>query len=214
MASTRSMRFLLLFLLAGALAASASGQAIPAASGPGFYLSVGGEASAFETAYGQHQIYGGTVFADLHVMGRYNLEGEARFLRYQTDLDPERVTKQTNYLIGPRVQVWRSQLLRPYVKFLVGDGRVTFPYDYATGSYFAMAPGAGLDVHLNDNVEVRLIDFEYQYWPKFEYLGPVGPGGATEYQFADAHPYGISAGISFRLTRPNLFRHDPYVDNP
>jgi hypothetical protein len=33
-----------------------------------------------------------------------------------------------------------------YAKLLVGDGVFYFPYDYADGSYFVLAPRAGVDV--------------------------------------------------------------------
>jgi hypothetical protein len=68
---------------------------------------------------------------------------------------------------------------------LSGGGRFDFPYGYAHGNYFVVAPGAGLDLRLGQKVRVRLIDMEYQVWPGFS--------------IGSLHPYGISAGISFQL---------------
>jgi hypothetical protein len=201
------IRILFALLCAALSGGAASGQAMATASGPGLYFSIGGEVSAFQADYDPRILGGWGVYGDLHVLGRYNIEAEARFLRYNTDED----VTQTHYLIGPRVQVARAGPLRPYVKFLVGSGRMQYPFKYAEGSFLDLAPGAGLDVHLNDNIEVRVIDVEYQFWPKFQYPYSQGFGYPTVYETANLHPYGISAGISFRLTRPNIFRRDPYV---
>ena len=174
-------------------ARAASGQALPAASGPGAYVSVGGGVSAYQVDYGKRIDYGSMAFANLHLRGRYSLEGEARFLKYHTD---EQVT-QTTYLIGPELVLLRRGGIRPYAKFLVGDARMTFPFGYAKGNYFAMAPGGGVDVRIAPRVDLRLIDVEYQSWPQFT--------------FGNLHPFGVTAGIRFRITRPNIFNKDPYV---
>jgi hypothetical protein len=57
------------------------------------------------------------------------------------------------------------------------------------GSYFVVAPAAGLDWHLHESRwNVRVLDFEYQLWPRFTY--------------GELHPYGLSAGISFEVFQP------------
>ena len=177
--------------LAGARAAHS--QALPTATGPGVYFSVGGGVSAYQVDYGQSIDYGSMAFANIHLRGRYALEGEARFLKYHTD---EQVT-QTTYMIGPEAVLLRHGAIRPYAKFLVGDARMTFPFGYAKGNYFVMAPGGGVDVHIAPKVDLRLIDVEYQSWPQFT--------------FGNLHPFGVSMGIRFRVTRPNIYRKDPYV---
>lgn len=155
-------------------------QALPTAIGPGSYFSVGGEVSAYQSDYGKQHLIGFATFADAHITWRYGVESEARFSRYNS---PEDVAEST-YLIGPTVAI-RPGPLRPYVKFLVGDGRIVFPYKYAVGNYFTYAPGGGLDYVVSDRLAVRLIDVEYQMWPSFT--------------FGEIHPYGISAGVSYRL---------------
>ncbi|MDE1163327.1 MAG: hypothetical protein PW792_15495 [Acidobacteriaceae bacterium] len=171
----------------------AQAQAIPTATGPGLFFSAGVAVSAFHNPYGDRNLGGITAFGGLHLRSRVSIEAEARFLRFHTDED----VTQTHVLVGPSVTILRKPHLQPYAKFLVGGGYMTFPFHYATGSYFAMAPGAGLDIPLNSRITVRLIDVEYQFWPQFTY--------------GNLHPYGISSGISIRLTRPNIFRKDPYV---
>ncbi len=124
---------------------------------------------------------GGFVYADVNPQWRVGLEGEARFLRYH---NAEDVT-ESSYLGGLRVEILHPRRLQPYAKFLAGVGRITLPFGYAHGSFLAYAPGAGIDVALSDRFTVRAVDVEYQHWPQFTY-------GALS-------PYGVSAGISFRL---------------
>ena len=81
------------------------------------------------------------------------------------------------------------------MKFVAGVGRVTLPFRYAHGSFLAYAPGAGLEVAVNDRVSVRVIDVEYQHWPQF-------PFGALS-------PYGISTGVSMRLNGIARFPKGP-----
>lgn len=161
--------------------AKAGAQAVAAASGPGEYVAVGGGVSGFETDYGHNRIAGGMVFVDVNPQWRVGFEGEARWLRWHSD---EQVT-ESDYLGGVRVALWKPGTLQPYVKFLAGAGEINLPFGYAHGGFLTYAPGAGLDLALNDRVAVRVVDFEYQHWPKFTY-------GALS-------PYGLSAGISVRL---------------
>ena len=177
----------------GLFAVQANGQALPAATGPGAYLSVGGGVSGFQVDYGKRTDYGAVGFVNLHLKGRYALEGEVRSLKYHTD---EGVT-QTTMLVGPEAVLFKRGPVRPYAKFLVGDARMSFPFGYAKGNYFAMAPGVGVDVTIAPRVDLRLFDVEYQSWPQFTY--------------GQLHPFGVTAGIRFRLTRPNIYRKDPYV---
>ncbi len=155
-------------------------QAVYTAKGPGSFIAVGGGVSLFQLDYGQSKVGGTVSYADVNPTWRYGLEFEFRNLKYHTD---EQVT-ESNYLVGPRVAI-RGGNLRPYAKFLVGMGKITLPFNYAHGSYLEYAPGGGIDWLVGDRMIVRVIDFEYQIWPQFTY------GQLT--------PYGISAGVSFRL---------------
>ena len=169
---------LLLQLLVVRIAAA---QNFATAKGPGSYIAFGGAVTAFQADYGHRVLGGGTLFADVNPTWRYGFEGEARYLRLNTD---EGVT-ETDYLAGPRV-MYKPGPFRPYVKFLVGAGRITFPFHYATGTFFTYAPGAGLDYIVGDRMTVRVVDFEYQMWPTFASYG-------------ELRPYGLSAGISWRV---------------
>ena len=182
--SALAAAFLVVLLFAGS-AGVASAQALPGATGAAGYIAVGGGASGFQADYGQRYIGGGFVFADVNPTWRYGLEGEARFLRFHTD---EQVT-ETTYLGGPRVSLTQGRI-RPYVKLLAGAGHITLPFNYAEGTFFTYAPSVGVDYLLTQRFAVRA-DFQYQVWPKFPY--------------GELKPYGLSAGIVFRLTPPEQY---------
>ena len=167
-------------MLAGAGAAA---QDVAAGLGPGTYIQVGGGYSSFQSDYGRNRLGGATLFVDAHLYRRWGAEAEARFLNINQDLGAH----QSTYLIGPKVSIFPRRI-RPYVKLLAGRGEFTFPFNYAQGSYFVYAPGAGLEYRIaqgRGRVTVRLIDFEYQRWPQFTY-------GAL-------HPYGFSSGLAIRV---------------
>jgi opacity protein-like surface antigen len=166
----------------GAAGKRSSAQVVPSAVGPGSYVAVGAGVSGFQAVYGQRDLAGGFLYADVHPQWRVGFEGEARFLRYHTSED----VTESNYVGGIRVLVFHAHRLEPYTKFLAGMGRITLPFGNAHGSFLAYVPGAGLDVALNHNVSVRAIDFEYQHWPQFPY--------------GSFSPYGISCGIRVRVT--------------
>jgi hypothetical protein len=179
--TARILQFTCLF---GVLIASAHrlrAQAIYTADGPGTYVSVGVTASGFESDYGKRLLGGASVFIDANLYRRIGVEIEARQSRFHTDED----LRESTYLAGPKIST-HGRTWRPYGKLLVGRGEFNFPFNYASGSYFVIAPGAGLDWRVrNSRWMVRLVDFEYQEWPQFS--------------FGSIHPYGASAGISFRV---------------
>jgi hypothetical protein len=164
----------------------ASAQAVPTATGPGSFISAGLEVSGFQQDYGQRYIGGEGVFVDANLYRRVGIEAEVRLLNARTSED----VKLQTYLIGPRIST-DIHSFRPYIKLLAGRGGFDFPFHYATGSYFVVAPGAGLDWHLGESrFNVRVIDFEYQVWPQFS--------------FGELHPYGASVGISYNLFEPGF----------
>jgi len=162
-------------------------QSLPTASGEGGYTSVGVGASLFQADYGQRDLGGLVAYADINPVWRYGFELEARTLRYRAVED----VTEASYMVGPRISLRPGRRLRPYAKFLIGDGRIVLPYHYATGSFLAYAFGSGMDLQLNDHIGIRVIDFERQMWPDFPY--------------GQLCPYGISAGLSFRLNSVKRF---------
>lgn len=174
----RRVSFIL--LLCGAV--GAAGQALPTASGPGSNVTVGGGVSWFQQDYGHRQIGGAYSFVELRPHWRYSLIGEARMLRWNTD---QQVT-ETNYLAGVKAGILsRPARTEPYLKMLVGAGRITLPFNYAHGTFLTYAAGGGVDYALSDRWTLRLADVEIQRWTKFPY--------------GNLQPYGITSGITFRL---------------
>ncbi len=170
-------------------ASEARAQAAPTATGPGSYVSLGLAASGFQQDYGQHYIGGETLYVDANLYRRIGVEFEGRLLNFHTSED----VKERTYLAGIKYST-NPRRLRPYVKLLAGRGTLNFPFHYATGSYFVVAPSAGLDWHLGESRwAVRVIDVQYQIWPQFS--------------FGELHPYGASVGISYDLFQPSSFPH-------
>ncbi|WP_419806921.1 hypothetical protein [Terriglobus sp.] len=162
-------------------------QALPTATGPGSNVTLGGAFSVYQEDYGRQYLGGASIYTDIHPHWRYGVEAEARWLRLNQS---EEVT-QSSYLAGPRIIVSpHATAFEPYVKLLVGAGRISLPFHYAKGGFFAYAPGGGIDYSIHNYVKVRVVDFEYQRWPEFPY-GPL-------------RPYGISFGISFRVNPIHL----------
>lgn len=169
---------LLALWLCGAVAVGA--QTVASATVDGPLLSVGGTASAFLLQYGERKMLGASAFVDADTRRHFGLEAEARWLIFNQTAN----VHDSTYSIGPRYfrQVGRFE---PFAKGLVGIGEFNFPYNYAHGSYLVITPGAGTDFRINHRIRLRLVDFEYQYWPQFTY-GPLSS-------------VGISSGIRFRI---------------
>jgi hypothetical protein len=184
-----------LLLVSAAIPIAAEAQAHPTAGGPGSYLSAGGGVSIFESDYGQRYLGGGYVNVEMHPTWRYGIEAEARWLRYNTS---EGVT-ESNYLVGPLVNIKQFGPAVVYGKFLVGGSRMVFPFTDGYGTFFTMAPGGGIDFRLGDRLTVRAPDFEYQVWNDFGAYGSL-------------HPYGVSVGITYRINGVDRYpkRHRPY----
>jgi hypothetical protein len=155
-------------------------QAEPTATAPGAYVSVGTSYSFFNSGYGEQKVLGTGIYTDINPIRRAGLEAEARWLKQSQSPN----LRESTYLIGPRVQFRRGPYT-PYVKTLVGLSHFEFPYDTAQGRYFVIAPGAGVDLMLGNDLKIRLIDVEYQQWPQFT--------------FGTISPYGVSFGISYRV---------------
>jgi opacity protein-like surface antigen len=173
------------------LAASAAAQKLPTATAPGASITVGGTYSAVEAKYPLGVQYGAGGYVDLNFRRSIGLEGEVHFLRENTIAG----SHQTTFLVGPRVELHYGPF-SPYAKALVGDGKLAFPYNLGYGNYLVVGGGGGIDYQLTENLKLRAVDFEYQYWPSFT-LGSISP-------------YGVSAGLSYRFLHTGGWRHRHY----
>jgi hypothetical protein len=163
------------------MAAIAHGQVSPSSYGGNQTFAVGGMVSGSRLDYGKRDLGGAGVYVDGDLNDHWGLEGEANWAWLHQFAD----THFSTYLGGPRLNFNTHGNLRPYVKVLGGGGLFNFPYNYAHGSYFVMAGGGGLDYHFAPRFRLRVVDFEYQYWPEFSF-------GAIK-------PYGVSVGVQYQL---------------
>lgn len=160
---------------------SVSGQATYTAKGPGSYAAIGAIGSGFQADYGRQHLSGVGAFVDLNLYRRVGIEAEFRTLQYNSS----QALRQSTLAIGPKIST-HGRDFRPYAKLLAGRGHLGYPYGDARGSYFTVAPGAGLDWRLAGKpVTIRIVDFEYQFWPWFT--------------FGTLRPYGFSSGVSVRV---------------
>ncbi len=162
-------------------AVAAYGQARESATAGGAYVWVGGAVSSYYLQYGGNKNLGFTGFVDADSVRRFGVETEGRWLDYR---QTNNVHAET-YLAGPRYH-FNEGRFQPYLKGLAGIGSFNFPYNYAHGRYFVIAPGGGLDYRLSPRWAVR-VDGEYQYWPQFTF------GAMTS--------EGISVGVRYLILR-------------
>ncbi len=189
------------FLIAAA-AVAATAQVVPSAKAHQTSITVGALASVYEPDFAgdwtcggaacppalyfpiaesiNQPLYGPGVFVDVKFTRWVQLEGEARWLRFNRYQD----VHEDNYLIGPRVPVyhfWRATL---YGKALAGFSKMDLGFGYH-GTFTATAFGGGMDIKLTKRISIRAFDGEYQWWPAW--------GNST------ISPYGASAGVSYRI---------------
>lgn len=153
-------------------------------------LTLGGSYSFFDAAYGGYKVMGAVVFVNLSpfIWDHLGAEAEGRWLT----LNASRGFSEYNYLAGPvyRITLSQHRALHPYIKGLIGEGIVDFPNHLAVGRYFAIAPGAGVDVTLNRRWRLRA-DYEYQIWPQASDIPGISSGAMK--------PNGVSVGFTYRV---------------
>jgi len=143
--------------------ATARGQAAESADAGHGKIWVGGSFTAATLEYGDRRMLGATAFVDADTMRHLGFEGEARWLDFHQTANVHAET----YLGGVRFHMNRDRY-QFYGKTLVGTGHFNFPYNFATGNYFVVAFGGGVDYMLSRRWKARA-DFEYQQWPQFTY---------------------------------------------
>jgi hypothetical protein len=177
------------FICAGTIAARA--QVEPTGHRGQLSLTAGGMGSLFQPDYAGGAVTGASpqglfglgVYADLKFTRWVQLEGEMRWMRFNSFLG----ITEDNYLIGPRVPIhefpWKHAT--PYGKVLVGMGKMNFEYGSAYGHFTDVALGGGVDLQLTKRISVRPFDFEYQFWPNWI-------NGTLK-------PYGGSVGVAYKI---------------
>ncbi|MGD0681058.1 MAG: porin family protein [Terracidiphilus sp.] len=177
-------------LAAGLMVHLAQAQAVPSATRPAHSLWVGGEYSNINASFpyqsGQ-RLWGIGAFADYHLTSHIGIEAETRFLRFNSFYGET----EDNYLAGPRYLARRWRRLQPYAQCLVGMGKIQYPFQIGSGSYLALAPGAGANYRISQRWSLRG-EYEYQLWPGSPNIGQPAH---------ELTPNGFHVGIAFRLLR-------------
>jgi hypothetical protein len=204
----RLIAFLFTILLfAGAVTAGA--QVVPSATGRQVSITAGGMVSGFQPDFeydywtcgntcilppsewqlspyagtSNNLLFGVGAYVDVRLRRWVQFEAEGRWLRWNAN---QGVT-QDNYLIGPRLPVYRfwKGKATVYGKALGGYSQMNYGSGLGTGRYLDVAFGGGMDIKLTKKISLRAVDAEYHYWPNWE--------GST------LSPYGASVGVSYKI---------------
>lgn len=178
------MKFTLLIAFLSLTACSLAAQAVHAGVQQ-LDLLAGVEGSYYTPNFGPNNMYGAGAYVNIDWRRGLGAEGEIRFLEWPSYYGES----QSTYLGGPRYFFLPNSRWRPYGKFLVGGGKMDYPFNIGQSSYFVMAPGGGLDYILSHRWRVRA-DYEYQIWPSAPHIF---------FQQGSMKPNGVSIGIAYRI---------------
>ena len=179
-------------LFAGAVAAGA--QVVPSATGRQVSITAGGMASAFQPDFaynwqnnypvaqaGPKPLLGVGAYVDIRLRRWVQFEAEGRWMRW----NQYQGIYQDNYLIGPRLPVYRFWKATVYGKALAGYSKMSFDTFGDHGKFTDIAFGGGVDIKLTKKISFRAVDVEYQYYPWW--------GNTT------LSPYGASVGVGYKI---------------
>jgi opacity protein-like surface antigen len=114
------------------------------------------------------------------------LEGQAQVLNWNR----WNGESEHDYLAGPRYTFLKSDRLRPFARFEIGEVTINYPFRLGVGHQFAAVPGGGLEYRLSHRWSVRGT-YEYQILPD-------SPNFTDELHFG-IRPNGAFAGITYRV---------------
>ncbi len=165
-------------------AVAARAQALPPASRAGnLQIGLGLTSANPDYEYVPNRIVGLMLYADFDFRGHLGAEFSFHQLK-----DSHSDVYQRSYEAGARYR-WHFGAMTPYAKGMIGRGVLNFPKNDANLAYNLVAGGAGLDVAVRSNVNVRA-EFEYQDW-----LSAPGPGlNITPSMFTVGLAYHLPAG--------------------
>lgn len=110
--------------------------------------------------------------------------------------------KETTYLFGPEMH-YEFGRLRPYGNFFIGPGDITWLGNGFKDNSIVYDVGGGLDYHINHRFNVRLVDFQYQFWNLGAHFYPANwlPGIPAPAQTVTTtlRPYSLNFGLTVRV---------------
>jgi hypothetical protein len=174
------------FLVLALDAPSASSQVVPSGYKQSLTYFGGATATGQYLQYGERKQWGVTGFLELDTSHHIGAVFETSWIHPR---QPDNLHTLT-YQGGVRYRMNFGKL-EPYAKALAGVGEFSYPYHYFdNGSFLIVSPGGGVDYRLNSRIRLRVVDFEYTYWPEFSY----NPGTTTPISSAT-----VSSGIRVRI---------------
>lgn len=183
------MRFSLVALFFVGATLSAYSQVVPAAIEGNLPFTVGSGFSNFSIDWGQgRRMNGYTVWGDWRLprlpqaLNGLGIEAEGRDVLWNAppSLSGHRMTTGS----GGAIYQWRrAGRIRPYGKFLIGFGSISFPGNVSSPPYThdtrtIYEPGGGADVLAWNRFSVRA-EYDYQFWPNMFGHGSLTPNGFT-----------------------------------
>ena len=138
-----------------------------------------------------YPLFGAGAYVDVRLKRWVQFEAEARWQRWNQygGFGPYAGIYQDNYLIGPRLPVYRFWKATVYGKALGGFSKMNFGTFFGApaghGTFTDLAFGGGMDIKLTKRLSIRAVDVEYQYWPSWSN--------------ASLSPYGASVGVGYKI---------------
>lgn len=153
--------------------------------------------SAAENTAGSWNSLAGGVGADFR-LGRFAFGQPALGARFTFSSSVS--AKENTYMFGPELH-YAFGKLRPYGNFYIGPGDITWAGTGFKDNSVVYQLGGGLDYHLNHRINVRFVDFQYQFWNLSTHNYPPGLlPGEPSYTFATTlRPYMLNFGLTFRI---------------
>jgi hypothetical protein len=138
-----------------------------------------------------YPLFGAGAYVDVRLKRWVQFEAEARWQRWNQygGIGSYAGIYQDNYLIGPRLPIYRFWKATVYGTALGGFSKMNFGTFYGSpaghGSFTDLAFGGGMDIKLTRKLSFRAADVEYQYWPSW----------------SNTHlsPYGASVGVGYKI---------------
>ena len=150
------------FLLTTGASTLLRAQASPTASRVGD-LQAGILITGTNLDYGTHDHMGYGAYATFDFKEHWGVELNIR--QVSAGAAEENLAERTYQIGGRYVRTYGR--FKPYVRLSVGRGVFNFPFNQANLAYNMYSAGGGVDVHIIDRVNLRLIDYEYQRWGSF-----------------------------------------------
>jgi hypothetical protein len=128
-------------------------------------IQIGGGLSLAGSDFTYSYIKGASIYGSIDFGRHFGIEADIHDTAFFTPDD----IGEKSYLLGVRYGFNKNRF-HPYAKVQAGLGTFEYqPHTYtaANATYGIFAFGGGVDFHLNNKFNLRLVDLESQHWPGF-----------------------------------------------